>query len=191
MLVATSSFLSALILSRRIERSSTGGLGSAARAASPSSSSAPASAEIVVLARSILMALRLLRMDAGDLGAPDADAAHQTLLVEDEGVHALLDRRGREVLAESLVEDDQAGPRPQLEAFGLVEVGERVLVHEEEHVAKGLGSGLEPVGGGQRAVVCDGLSSLAQRAVSEFTSDDEAALHDAREDQHRDRLGRE
>ena len=127
-------------------------------------------------------------MDAGDLRAPDADAAHQPLLVEDEGIDALLERRRREILAESLVEDHQAGAGPQLEPLALVEVAERGLIHEEERVAEGLGPGLEAVGGGQRAVVAGDLPALAQRPVAVLARDDEAALQDAREHQHRDRL---
>src|SRR5574342_500071 len=140
MLVATSSFLSAWIFARRISRLSAGAAGSAARARPPSSRSAIAT-PIAFGNDWILMALRLSRMDPGDLRALDADAAHQPLLVEDEGVHALLERRGREDLAEALVQHDQARPRPQLPAVAPVEVGERVLVHEEQDVAEGLGAG--------------------------------------------------
>jgi hypothetical protein len=61
-------------------------------------------------------------IDPRDLGALDSDAAHQSLLVEDEGVDVTLDRDRREILGDRGVDDHEARSNGDLPAVALVEV---------------------------------------------------------------------
>src|SRR5262245_60347813 len=135
MFVATRSFLSARILSRRICMLSAG---LSWATAGPASAARPIAAIVIALAMrfraSMVDRLLGLRMDRGDLRALEPDAPHQALLIEDEGVDPLLQRRRRQVLAESRVEHDQARPRSELPAIALLQVRQRRLVHEEQRV---------------------------------------------------------
>ena len=71
-----------------------------------------------------------------DLRALNARTRHQALLVEDEGVDVLRERRAGDRLALPLVHQDDARPDPDLPAVAPVEVLERLVVHQEERVAK-------------------------------------------------------
>ena len=112
------------------------------------------------------------------------DAGHQPLLVEDEGIDVLRDRRAGDRLADALIDDDDARPDADLEAVARVEIGERTVVHEEERVAEDLHAGLQAVGRRDGVVVANRLAALQQHAFADLPAEHEAGLDDVREDQH-------
>src|SRR5207247_399320 len=78
-------------------------------------------------------------------GALEAGAGHQALLVEDERIDVLRERRARDRLALPLVHHDDARPGADLPAAAPVEVAKGVVGHQEEHVAVALQTRLIPV----------------------------------------------
>src|SRR5262245_8141833 len=131
---------------------------------------------------------RASAVDPADLRALQAKPRHQTLLVEDERVDIALRRAGGEGLRLARVHDDDARSHADLETFALLQVVESGVGHEEQHVAEGLDASLETVGGGHGVVVADVLALLAKDALPVLGPEEEAGLHDAREDKHGHRL---
>src|SRR6266540_2026038 len=86
-----------------------------------------------------------IRINFRDLGSLNTDTAHQPLLIEDKGIDALLQRRRRQIFAEARIQHYQARSGPQLKASAVVEISERIIVHEKQHVAKRLGTSLKTV----------------------------------------------
>src|SRR3546814_2861741 len=80
----------------------------------------------------------LFRIDLGDLGAFDGDAGHEALLVEEEHQDIVLGRGGRQRRAGALVDHHSVRRRADLPAVAVVEVAQRLLVHEVDRVAEGL-----------------------------------------------------
>src|SRR5262249_33791632 len=124
-----------------------------------------------------------LLLDPRDLRALEAHAAHETALIEDEGIDVAPDRRGRHRLRQPFVDHDQAGAAAELEAPGRLEIAQGSSRHEEESVAELLDARLKPVGSGNRIVVADRLAALEHRALADLATEHEARLHDGREDE--------
>src|SRR3546814_1059255 len=82
-------------------------------------------------------------MDLGDLGAFDGDAGHEALLVEEEHQDIVLGRGGRQRRAGALVDHHYVRRRADLPAVAVVEVAQRLLVHEVDRVAEGLEARLQ------------------------------------------------
>src|SRR5262245_17817255 len=131
---------------------------------------------------------RRLLADPRDLRSLDADPGHETLLVEDEGVHVARDRVAGDGLPDALVDDDDARADAELETVGRVELVERGVVHEEERVAELLYARLEAVGRGDGVVVAGHLAVLAQHALTDLAPEHEAGLDDPRKDEDPRRL---
>src|SRR3546814_7526121 len=85
--------------------------------------------------------------------------------------------------AGALVDHHYVRRRADLPAVAVVEVAQRLLVHEVDRVAEGLDARLQTEGGGRRAVVLTDGVVLEQRAFTVLAADDEAALHDLGEHQ--------
>ena len=83
---------------------------------------------------------------------------------------------------------DDAGTDADLEPIGVVELLQRLGVHEEHGIAVGLNACLEAERGAAGFVVGDGLVISDQRAVAVQSSDPEAGLGDLGEDENGSRL---
>src|SRR5262245_19212903 len=123
-------------------------------------------------------------IELGDLRPLDADAGHQPLLIEDERIDVLRDRRAGERPGEARIDDHDARTDAEFEAAAPVEIGQRLVVHEEERIAEALDAGLEPVGRRHRVVVAGDLAVLLEHPVADLGSEHEAGLVDAREDEN-------
>src|SRR5206468_3832289 len=73
-------------------------------------------------------------VDPHDLGALEAKAGHQTLLIEGEGVDAAVQRVGGEAAGHSFVHDDDARAGADLPAARVIYPVHCVLVHQEKSV---------------------------------------------------------
>src|SRR3546814_14934354 len=102
-----------------------------------------------VLTLSFSYALAIL----GYVSAFVVDAVHEAHLVDEEHQDIDLGRGGRERRAGALVEHHYVRRRADLPAVAVVEVAQRLLVHEVDRVAEGLEARLQTEGGGRRAVV--------------------------------------
>jgi len=60
-----------------------------------------------------------------------ADPGHQSLLVEDKGVNALLQCCRGNVLAKAFVQNDQAWPGTEFPTVGSAKISERRVIHKE------------------------------------------------------------
>src|SRR3546814_4870817 len=76
--------------------------------------------------------------------------------------------------AGALVDHHYVRRRADLPAVAVVEVAQRLLVHEVDRVAEGLEARLQTEGGGRRAVVLTDGVVLEQRAFTVLAADDEA-----------------
>src|SRR5688572_31244449 len=97
--------------------------------------------------------LPALLLDARDLRALDAEAAHEPLLIEHDRVDVARERVARERPRRALVDQHDARADADLESPRGVELLQRRFVHEEERVSERLRAGLEAVRGGDRVVV--------------------------------------
>ena len=61
-------------------------------------------------------------LDLGNLGSFDAQARHQALLIENESMGIVLQRRSRQVLGDSLVHYDDRRPDADFPALCIVDV---------------------------------------------------------------------
>jgi len=86
-------------------------------------------------------------VDPRDLGALEAKAGHQTLLIEGEGVDAAVQRVGGEAAGHSFVHDDDARAGADLPAARVIYPIHRLLIHEKERVTEFLSTGLQAIGG--------------------------------------------
>src|SRR5262245_7891135 len=120
-------------------------------------------------------ALRI-RIDFSDLGALDAYPSHQSLLVKNKCVNAFLKSGRGEILAKTGIKHHQARSCAKLNASAIVEIAQRIFVHEEKHVAKRLSAGLKTVGRSQGTIISHTLLVPAQSAVTILTGDDKAAF---------------
>src|SRR5437867_4623490 len=119
-----------------------------------------------------------LLADSGDLRALDPHACHQALLVEDERVDVVLERRARERAGDTLVHHDDARADADLPALTLVEILDRGVRHQEERVAERLHAGLQTVRSGNGTVVPDRPALLAEHAFAILGAYQEARLDD-------------
>src|SRR5580698_11492208 len=87
--------------------------------------------------------IEALLLQLGDLRALQAETRHQALLVEDKGVHIVLQSRGRQRLCDTFVDDHDAGTYADLPAIALVQVLDGLVIHQEERVAKRLHARLQ------------------------------------------------
>src|SRR5882724_13582977 len=126
----------------------------------------------------------LLGVDFCDLGSLNTDSTHQSLLVEDKSIHALLQRCRRQSLAKSRVQHDQTWSGSELPTATPVKILNRSFIHKEQHVTKRLRAGLESVGRRQGPIICDCLSTSAQSSVTELAGDNKSPLDDVSENQH-------
>src|SRR6266481_7918105 len=124
-----------------------------------------------------------VRIDLGYLRALDADATHQSLLIEDESVNTTLERRRGKILAKALVQDDKGWPGSQFPAVTVVEILKRCIVHKKQAVAKGLNPGLKAKGARERSIIAYCPTFFAQGAIAILRGEEEATLDDIREDQ--------
>ena len=115
-------------------------------------------------------------------------AGHQPLLIEYEGIDALQLRRSCKAARHALVHDDDARTYPQLPAALAIQEAKRVVVHQEQSVAKVLDTDLQTIGRRRNAVISNSLAPLAQGPHAELTTEDEACLGDRGKDE--DGLGR-
>jgi len=127
----------------------------------------------------------LARSDLGDLRSLKANAAHQTLLAEDESIDIGTQIGRCERPRGALVKHDDTRPGTDRPAAAVVEVGQRRVRHEEQGVAKFLYPSLEPIGGGTGSVIADGLGPFSERPVTVLCTDDESRLFDIGEDANR------
>src|SRR6266567_2325951 len=127
---------------------------------------------------------RCLLRDPGDLRALYAEARHQPLLIEDEGIDVLRDRGAGERLADARVDDNDARADAELPAVAPVEIGERAVVHEEEGVTEDLDAGLQPVRRRDGVIIADGPAIREEHAFTHLSAEHEAGFHHAREDEH-------
>src|ERR1051326_1095202 len=101
---------------------------------------APTMSQITIVSTGMtVLPLSRSALDAGNLGSFDANAGHQTLLVEDEGIGIVLQRGGRQVLGDAFIDDDPGRSQADLPSLRTVDVVYRLLRHQENHVAVGLG----------------------------------------------------
>ena len=107
-----------------------------------------------------------LVLEPRDLVALDAQAGHQPLLAEDEGIDIVLGGGGGQRLGLAFVHHDDARADADLEALVGAEGADRRLVHQEHGVAELLRAGLQAEGGAAGVVVAGRLSTLEQHAVA-------------------------
>src|SRR6185437_12854873 len=119
-----------------------------------------------------------------DLVALYAEARHQSLLAEDEGVDVVLQRGGRGGLRLALVEHDDARTDANLETIRVDELIECLRVHEEHRVAVLLASRLQSKRRAGRLVKVSRRPILQQRTLAVLTTNPEAGFLDARKDQY-------
>src|SRR5437867_5422141 len=131
---------------------------------------------------------RRLLVDPRDLRSLDADASHEALLVEDEGVDVARDRVAGDRLPDALVDDDEARTNADLEPVGRVELVERGVRHEEERVAELLHASLEAVRCGDGVVVGNHPAVLPESPFPDLAAEHEAGLDHRRKDEDHLRL---
>ena len=83
-----------------------------------------------------------LTLDVRNLGAFDAEAGHQALLVKYEGVGIFFHRRRSQVLRNAVIHDNDGRADADFPALRLVEIFRCPVVHQEYNVAVGLGASL-------------------------------------------------
>ena len=100
--------------------------------------------------------LSFVRRVRADLGALQPHAGHQTLLIENECVDVVLQRRRRHRPRHALIHDHNAGADAELLTIGVIDRLHGLVGHQEQGVAKGLNAGLEPIGHRSHLVVTGG-----------------------------------
>src|SRR4029453_3033435 len=132
--------------------------------------------------------IRLLGRDLRDLVALYSEARHQSLLSEDEGVDIVLQRGGGGCVRPPLVHQDDARADADFETLRIVQLLERLRVHEEHRIAILLAARLQAERSTRRLVIASRGPALQQGAFSILPADPEAGLRDLREDQNGMRL---
>jgi SPFH domain / Band 7 family len=110
---------------------------------------------------------------------------------EDEGVDIVLQRGGRGGLRHTLVHQDDARADPDLETLRVVQLLERLRVHEEHRVAVLLAARLQSERRPRRLVIASRSPTFQQGAFAILTANPEAGLRDLWEHQNGLRLGPE
>src|ERR1019366_6176065 len=73
-------------------------------------------------------------LDSGDLGSFNADPDHQPLLIEDEGVSVILQRRCGKILGNALVHNDDRRPHAEFPSLGTMDVAYCLVAHQKHDV---------------------------------------------------------
>src|SRR6266536_4404649 len=118
-----------------------------------------------------------LLINPHDLGALEAKASHQTLLVEGEGVDAAMQCVGGKAAGHSLVHDDNAGTRTNLPPARIVYPVDRFLVHQEQGVTVFLHAGLQAVGRGYRPISAVRMAVHEKNSLAPLSAKDEPGFH--------------
>jgi cation diffusion facilitator family transporter len=124
-----------------------------------------------------------LGVDAGDLRALDAQADHQALLVEDERIGVVLQRRGGQVAGHAGIDRDHRRADADLPSAGAVQVLHRVVVHQKDDISVGFRTGLPAPGSGHRVVVAVHACTLHQHALAVAATEHQSGLEDLRKHQ--------
>ena len=115
-------------------------------------------------------------VDPRDLGALEAKAGHQTLLIEGEGIDTAMQSTGGEAAGHPFVHDDDARAGANLLAARVVYPVQRLLVHEKEGVTVLLNAGFQAIRGGYGPVATPGLSVHEKYSFAPLRTKDEAGL---------------
>ena len=126
--------------------------------------------------------------DAGRQGVVHGRTAHHDATGAGVDEDAVRRGRSRHLFCFPLIEDDDGRADADFEPVRVIELLQRLVVHEEHRVAIGLDAGLEANRPAARAVVRDRAAALHQRAVTMLTADPEAGFGDLREDEDRGRF---
>src|SRR5688572_3304430 len=114
------------------------------------------------------------RLDPGDFRSSEIDAAHESALVEYIGVGAPVHAGGVHGGGLTLVHDDQVRAAAEVPTTGAVDVGESIVVHQEQRIAVILHAGLQANGKATGLVVVADAAIVADhRAVAAHAADDE------------------
>jgi hypothetical protein len=116
-------------------------------------------------------------VDPHDFGALEAEAGHQTLLIEDEGVDAAMKGVGREAAGHSFVYDDDARAGADLPAARVVYPVHGVLVHQEKGVTVLLNTSLQAIGSGYGSVSPAGLTTHKKYSLTSLGANDESGFY--------------
>ena len=113
----------------------------------------------------------------------DRYTGHQSLLVENEGIGVILQRRTRQVFGKAFVDDHDRRTRANLPSLGFVQIIDGRFVHQEYRIAVGLRAGLQAPGAGNRVVVIDHFRALFQHALAVTAAEHQAGFDDVGENE--------
>ncbi|MNR28586.1 hypothetical protein D3C85_1459150 [compost metagenome] len=106
------------------------------------------------------------------------------MLVEDEGVSVVFERRAGQVLRNPFIHHDNGGAYTDFPAFGFGDVFQCLVGHQKHRIAIRLGAGLQPPRPADRVVIVLYFSALHQHAFAIAATEHESCFDDFREDQY-------
>jgi len=131
----------------------------------------------------------------GARGAADEDRLGRRdrpyRVVEDEGDDRLVEGLGIGLRAGAEVGDHDGPVDARLPAVAVLELAQRLGVHEGDHLRALLHAELQAGRAGDHAVVAADRAAFAQHALAVFGAEPDAALVDALEDQHAGRAAKD
>eukprot|EP00581_Thalassiosira_minuscula_P035528 CAMPEP_0184466386 /NCGR_PEP_ID=MMETSP0740-20130409/65911_1 /TAXON_ID=385413 /ORGANISM="Thalassiosira miniscula, Strain CCMP1093" /LENGTH=96 /DNA_ID=CAMNT_0026841449 /DNA_START=195 /DNA_END=485 /DNA_ORIENTATION=- len=76
----------------------------------------------------------LARINPSDLRSFNANPRHQAFLIEDKRISIILERRGRQVLGNALIDDHNGWANANLPAIRSFQITDRILIHQKHGV---------------------------------------------------------
>src|SRR4029077_6091759 len=94
-------------------------------------------------------------VDLSNFRALDSHPTHESLLAEDERIDVVLERRSRERLGHAFFDPNKARTDAKFPARAPVEIVDRGVRHQKQHISERLNAGLKTIGSCDGVVVTD------------------------------------